>query len=60
MFSGEETNNNFIVFVLTSQGTETTICCTGGKHANNYTTDAVHHIQTNKERNTVSVTEIEN
>jgi hypothetical protein len=56
MFSGEETNNNFIVFVLTSQGTETT----GGKHANNYTTDAVHHIQTNKERNTVSVTEIEN
>jgi hypothetical protein len=39
--SGEATNTNFIVFGLTRLGLEPTICCTRGKHANHYTTDAI-------------------
>ena len=41
MLSGEATNINFIVFALTRSGLKPTIYCTGGEHANHYTTDSV-------------------
>jgi hypothetical protein len=41
MFSGEVTNNNFIVFGLTRSGFEPTIYRTRGEHANQYIIDAV-------------------
>jgi hypothetical protein len=41
MFSGEVTNNNFIVFGLTRSGLKPTIYHTWGEHANHYTTDTV-------------------
>jgi hypothetical protein len=39
--SGEATNTNFIVFVLTRSGLEPTIFRTRREHANYYTTDVV-------------------
>jgi hypothetical protein len=41
MLSGEATNINFIVFALTRSGLKPMIYCTGGEHANHYTTDSV-------------------
>ena len=42
MFSGDETNTNYIVFGLMRQGLEPTIYRTRNEHANHYTTyDAV-------------------
>jgi len=41
VLSGEATNTNFIVFGLARPGLEPTIYRTRGKHANDYTTDAV-------------------
>ena len=41
MLSGEATDTNLIVFDLTRSGLEPTIYCTRGKHANQYTTNAV-------------------
>jgi hypothetical protein len=41
MLSGEATNTNFIVFILTRSRLEPTIYHTRGQHANHYTTDVV-------------------
>ena len=42
MLSGEATNANFIVFGLNRSRFEPIIYCTGGEHANHYTTDVIH------------------
>ena len=44
VFSGEETNTNFIVFGLQLPGLEPTIYRTRGEHANHYATDAVFNV----------------